>query len=321
MNEILLSTEVLIYLLGETILYLLALVAFFAALHLLARWDFSSTDEAQYRLEKRAYLVTSIILFILSLKMLLLPYFAYAIDALSDLVPGAMCGAGVIGANAYGYPLLFVKIFLIFGIGVWILLNHLDTQAIDYPYVRPKYRLFVLLFLLMSVEYGLDLLYFTHISTKEPVQCCSVVFGASGSNVIPLGLTPTTLAALFYLLYVANLLFAWQRNPWLLCAGGVAFFYIAFEAIVHIFGTYIYALPTHKCPFCMLQGAYHHVGYAVWGLLFAGVFFSIANAILHLFIHRELFALYRLSRIFNTLFVILVTLYPVLYYIKNGVWL
>ncbi|OQX74444.1 MAG: hypothetical protein B6D59_02470 [Campylobacteraceae bacterium 4484_4] len=321
MSEILLSNEVLIYLFGESILYLFAIIAFIGALHLLLRWDFSSTSEAQYRLEKRAYLITLIILFILALKILLLPYFAYTIDALSALVPGAMCAAGVIGANDYGYPLLFAKIFLIFSIGIWMIVNRLDVQAIDYPYFRSKYLLYLLLFLLMSMEYGLDLLYFSHISTKEPVQCCSVVFGASGSNVIPLGLTPTMLLAVFYLIYLLNLIFAWQKNPWLLALGGIAFFYFAFEAVVHIFGTYIYELPTHKCPFCMLQGAYYYVGYLLWALLFAGVFFSIANAPLRLLIHRELSSLYRLSRIFNTLFVILVTLYPLVYYIRNGVWL
>ncbi len=321
MNEILLSNEVLIYLFGESILYLFATIAFAGALHLLWKWDFSSTSEAQYRLEKRAYLITLIIFFILSLKLLLLPYFAYTIDALSELVPGAMCAAGVIGANDYGYPLLFLKIFLIFGIGIWIIVNRLDVRAIDYPYFKPKFSLFVLLFLLMSLEYGLDLLYFTHISTEAPVQCCSVVFGASGNNVIPMGLTSTALLAVFYLIYLLDLLFAWQKNPWLLAAGGGAFFYFAFEAVVHVFGTYIYELPTHKCPFCMLQGAYHYVGYLLWGLLFAGVFFSIANAPLRLLIRRELPSLYPLSQIFNTLFVILVTLYPLVYYIRNGVWL
>jgi hypothetical protein len=56
----------------------------------------------------------SIVFFVILLKMLLLPYFVYTIDTLSNIVPGAMCGAGVIKANAYGNPLLALKIIILF---------------------------------------------------------------------------------------------------------------------------------------------------------------------------------------------------------------
>jgi hypothetical protein len=71
----------------------------------------------------------------------------------------------------------------------------------------------------------------------------------------------------------------------------------------------------------MLQSEYYFVGYFLWTLLFLGVFFGISNFILKILLGYELESAYKYSRIFNTLFVILCSAYPIIYYIKNGVWL
>ena len=75
MNEILLSNEVIIYLLAETVLYLLLFIAFLVTLGLLKRWNFDAFTSEQFRMENRSYLVMTIILFVMLLKILLLPYF------------------------------------------------------------------------------------------------------------------------------------------------------------------------------------------------------------------------------------------------------
>ena len=120
MNEVLLSNEVIVYLLSETLLYILLFVAFFATVGLLRRWNFDAFTQEQFALENRSYLVITIIFFTILLKVLLLPYFVYTIDNLSDIIPGAMCGAGVIKANEYGNPLLSLKIVTLFLRGVWL---------------------------------------------------------------------------------------------------------------------------------------------------------------------------------------------------------
>jgi hypothetical protein len=250
-----------------------------------------------------------------------MPYFAYTIDKLSDIVPGAMCAAGVIGANKYGNPLLLVKIAILFLIGIWMIVNHEDLKAVDYPYLKRKFWFFILIFLLLGVEYVLDIAYFLNISLEQPVSCCSVIFGLSGDNALPFGLTLFMMLALFYLLYLLNIMLSLQKSSLLLFLSSLLFLYIAYSSINHFFGTYIYELPTHKCPFCMLQSNYFYVGYLLWTLLFLGVFFGISNLLLKLLLQREVDVLYRYSLIFNTLFVILCSMYPLIYYIKNGVWL
>lgn len=316
-----LSNQVLVYLFSQTLLLGLNLYAVIATIGILRAWNFESTSQSQYRLEKRTYLIILIIFFSLVFKVALIPYFAYTIDSLSDIVPGAMCAAGVIGANSYGNPLLFIKIILLFFIGIWLVINTLDQREKTYPYLRVKFWFYLLIFALFVIEYGVDLLYFSNISLEESVQCCSVIFGFSGENTLPLGLDPTMLTVLFYLLFVLLIIFTYQRQAFILALLSLFWLFIGYFSLVHIFGIYIYALPTHKCPFCMLQSEYFSIGYLLWGVLFLGVFFGIVNAFLKLFIDKEIPSLYRYSRIFNTTFVILCSLYPLLYYLKNGVWL
>ena len=322
MNEILLSNEVIVYLLSESILYLLLLVAFLATPGLLRRWNFDAFTSEQFRLENRSYLIMTIIFFVMLLKIILLPYFVYTIDKLSDIVPGAMCGAGIIKANSYGNPLLTLKITVLFLSGLWITINRLDLKAKNYPYIKLKLWFFIAIFFLLSVEMGLDILYFTHIETTKPVTCCSVIFGQTGGgNVLPFGLDIPKLLMLFYLLYFLIVLTTIAQINAGVILSNILFLFIAYYAVVYFFGTYIYELPTHKCPFCMLQKPYHYVGYLVWGLLLSGVFFSIDSAMVKLFIHQKSDSLKWISLLLLTLFVLLCSSYVVVYYLKNGVLL
>ena len=322
MNEVLLSNEVIVYLLSETLLYLLLVVAAFATLSLVRKWDFSIFDSEQFALENRSYLIMTIIFFVMMLKIVLLPYFVYTIDGLADLIPGAMCGAGVIKANSYGNPLLALKIIILFFSALWLSINTLDLEEKQYPYLKVKSWFFLGIFLLFSAEYLLDILYFTHIETNNPVSCCSVIFGqVGGGNGLPLGLDIPKLLALFYLLYALLVMTLLSAKNMMSIVVSLLFAVVAYYAVVYFFGTYIYQLPTHQCPFCMLQDHYYYVGYAVWGFLLAGLFFAIDTAFMNYFFKRSAKTLKRISLLFLTLFVLLCSTYVIVYYLKNGVLL
>ena len=322
MNEILLSNEVIVYLLSETLLYLLLFIAFLVTLGLLKKWDFNAFTAEQFTLENRSYLVMTIIFFVILLKVVLLPYFVYTIDNLSDLIPGAMCGAGVIKANGYGNPLLVLKIIILFLSGLWLSVNSIDLREKSYPYLKLKSWFFVLIFILLSTEFALDILYFTHIETSNPVSCCSVIFGQTGgANGLPFGLDIPKLIILFYLLFLLLILSILADNALLTIVASILFSGISYYAVVYVFGTYIYELPTHQCPFCMLQDHYYYVGYLVWGLLFLGIFFTLDSAIMYYFFKINSKELKKISLILLGLFVLLCSLYVAIYYIKNGVFL
>lgn len=319
---ILLSNEVIIFLFVEALLLLLQSIAFISAITILTRWDFASSTSLQYRLEKRAYLVVLIILFTLGFKILLLPYFSYTIDQLSAIVPGAMCGAGVISANEYGEVLLSLKVMILFLTGTWLILNNEDIKAKAYPYFRAKFWLFIVIFLLVVTESILDVLYLINIETDAPVSCCSTIYGAASSGLpLPFDLDVPRLLILFYLLYALILVVNYFRYTYINLVANALFLYIAYFAVVYFFGTYVYELPTHQCPFCMLQSEYYYVGYFIWGTLFLGTFFAMAGALLKTVMGRDIAYVYSMGALFNTAFVLLCTLYVAVYYLKTGVFL
>lgn len=322
MNEILLSNEVIVYLLSETVLYLLLFIAFLSTIGLLKKWNFDLFTTEQFALENRSYLVMTIIFFVMLLKVVLLPYFVYTIDNLSNLIPGAMCGAGVIKANEYGNPLLSLKIIILFLSGLWLSMNSIDLSAKNYPYLKLKSWFFMLIFLLLSAEFILDILYFTHIETTNPVSCCSVIFGqVGGSNGLPFGLDIPKLLILFYLLFALVVLTTLSELAVMSIIASLLFGVIAYYAVVYFFGTYIYELPTHLCPFCMLQDHYYYVGYLLWGLLMLGVFLTIDAAVMQSFFKQSSKNLKRISLLLLSLFVLLCSAYVAVYYLKNGVLL
>ncbi|HEY6001172.1 MAG TPA: hypothetical protein VI078_17950, partial [bacterium] len=47
-------------------------------------------------------------------------------------------------------------------------------------------------------------------------------------------------------------------------------------SLVSFIGMYCYELPTHRCPFCVLQSDYHYVGYALYLALLGGGVTGIA---------------------------------------------
>jgi len=322
MNEILLSNEVIVYLLSETILFVLLFIAFVSTLKLVKKWNFNVFTTEQFTLENHSYLVMTIIFFVMLLKVILLPYFVYTIDNLSDLIPGAMCGAGVIKANKYGNPLLSLKIVILFLSALWLSINSIDLKAKDYPYIKIKSWFFVLIFILLSVEFALDILYFTNIETTNPVSCCSVIFGQTGGvNGLPFGLDISKLLMLFYLLFVLLLLTTLNEMAILSIVVSLLFGFISYYSVVYFFGTYIYELPTHLCPFCMLQDHYYYVGYVLWGLLLLGVFLAIDTAIMQRFFKQPANSLKKVSLLLLSMFVLLCSSYVAVFYFKNGVFL
>ncbi len=322
MNEILLSREVIVYLLSETILFMLLILASIATFGLLRKWNFTNFTTEQFTLENRSYLVMTIIFMVMVLKVILLPYFVYTIDNLSSLIPGAMCAAGVVKANAYGNPLLLLKIIILFLSGLWLSINSMDLKERDYPYIKVKSWLFIFIFSLLSVEFVLDILYFTHIETTNPVSCCSVIFGQiGGGNGLPFGLDISKLIILFYLMFALVVLSVLSDFVVMSLVSTLFFGIISYYAVVYFFGTYIYELPTHQCPFCMLQHHYYYVGYLLWGLLLLGLFFTINNAVMQYFFKESSENIKRISLVLLSLFVLLCSAYVGIYYLKNGVLL
>ncbi|MEA3383353.1 MAG: hypothetical protein U9Q20_01570 [Campylobacterota bacterium] len=320
-SDIVLSSNVIVFLFIETILLLLQFIVLFYTIKILKSWDFSKTTTKQYLLEKYSYLATLIIFFTIIIKISLLPYFVYTIDILSVVVPGAMCAAGVISSNDYGEPLLVLKVIVVFLASLWIIVNKNDIKSKRFNFLIKKFWLYIILFVFLIVEYVLDILYFSSISTVSIATCCSAIYDSSSVNALPFSMNLQFLLVSFYSIYILILFFNYKQLRVFSGVLNIIFLYISYYAVIYFFGTYIYELPTHHCPFCMMQSDYFYIGYFIFLFLFLGTFFGIANFMSKIINIKQNNDYFKYSTIFNTLYVSICTLYVTVYYLKNGVFL
>ena len=320
-KNILFVNEVSIYLFAQLLLLLSTIYILVYSYFILKKWNFSSTSNSQYTLEQKSIFIVVIIHILLIIKIILLPYFIHTLNIIHTILPGAMCGAGVIEANIYGEPLLFLKVVILFLSGTWLIIHKEDIKYIDYPYFKNKFRFLIPVLILIMIEAILDYLFFFNISTVEPVICCSSIYGINKYNSSLFSNDTITMLILFYLLFALLLLSNRAKNIYLSTSVSIIFLYIAHISIINFFGTYIYELPTHKCPFCMFQYHYNYIGYFIYSSLFMGLFFAFSSFFITLITKNKVEYYFKYSTLFLSIFVSIVTIYVIIYYFKNGVFL
>ncbi|MCD4667924.1 MAG: hypothetical protein K8R44_04970 [Sulfurimonas sp.] len=314
MSSIFLSPEVSIEFFLEFLLLIILSFTFFQTLFILKDYKQGSTTELQYSLEKKSYLLGVVVSVVLVFKIILVAFFTYSLDELSLIVPGAMCAAGVISSNDYGEPLLLLKLAILSLASLWLLTNTADKIVKKGLYFKKKMWLFIVLYIFILIEFLLSFNFFTLIETQNPVLCCSVIFDDT-DNPIPFNLSISWLLTLFYLLYFVVMACAYKKQKILLLISSTIFTYISYYAIVYFFGTYIYELPTHKCPFCMLQREYYYVGYIIYATLFIAVFYTLS--VQFDFMKNS----FKKVMLFFSIFVFILSFYVLIYIIRNGVFL
>ena len=313
----LLSPDIIANLLVDTLFVLYGGIAFWVSLQVVLQWDFSKSDETQYALAKRVYLVSTITKFILFLKIPLLLFFIYTLDHLSNIINGAMCAVGVIDASPYGIYLMLLKVLNVYLFAFWIVLNNEDYRQADLPYTRLKSLFFLFLYALLVCEVVLEYLYFADIDPNSLVDCCGVIFSSSSQSFISLFLSLPNfyLYSTFYAVATGLVLSYVFKLRSLYAILSTIFIPVAILSLIGYFGTYIYELPTHHCPFCLMQGDYDYVGYFLYGILFVTTFYGMLTA----FIDER--SKWSVSFLFLLLYVGIVSYYPLSYYMVNGKWL
>ncbi len=317
-----LSPEVLTLVILESLLLLFLGLSFFMALSIARFFDADATTARQYRLERQSYLVSVIISFALVIKSAVFLYFIFTLDKLSNVITGAMCAAGVVTATEYGVYLLILKLINLFLFGFWLVLNRLDNRHESYPYTRKKFAFFALLFPLLIVEFILFLLHLGALDPAAIVSCCGVLFSAGNTSVIGqlFAIPDRYTLVLFYLLFAAVLLAGFMRRYHWLLGSVLLFLPVALLAVINIFSTYIYELPTHRCPFCLLQKEYTYTGYLGYLLLFSGTFLLLSQSLAKSLLGEETGFL-KTGLWLLGLFIAWATYYPLNYYLTNGVFL
>lgn len=253
------------------------------AVRVLRFWNQDSDSNQQIRLENEIWLSSTLVSYGLGFQILTLILFVLAADKFCQVIVGAMCATGALLANPYGMPALLVKLFGVFFYGFWILLHQLDIRSEHYPLVRIKYLTLLLLLPLLILDVTLQTLYIAGIKPDIITSCCAVVFSDStggGTNLLSgysqQGLLIAFTSTIICLAVMGlRLLRRWQS--WLAglyATGWLWFFGLSLVMITTVISSYVYAMPYHKCPFCILKPEYHYFGLALYGTLIPATFFG-----------------------------------------------
>ena len=314
----LLTPEVLAILVLNLLFGLFGMVAFVLSLRIFLKWDADATTPLQYTLEKQSFLAATIIKYIFSVKVPLFAFFIFTLDKISGVITGAMCAAGVVDATQSGMYLIALKIINLYLFASWLKIHNIDMSDKNQPYTKLKFGLFLAFFLSLLLELVLDFRMFQDIEIDKMVSCCGSIYSSSSTSALStlFKIDNSLLLFVFYVNYFFIVLFFFLGKKYLFSVVNVLFIPVSLISLILFFGTYIYELPSHHCPFCFLQNDYYYVGYALYIFLFMGTFYGMIVS----FVPKPDMS-YKISLLFNSLYVILLTLYVASYYLKNGVLL
>ncbi|MEJ2491085.1 MAG: hypothetical protein P8Y84_05610 [Desulfuromonadales bacterium] len=252
-------------------------------------WQPEQADERQLTLERRSYLVSTLINYAFGFSILSLPLFLYTVDDIHPLFVGAMCATGSLNSNPIGWWALFVKMALVLTGGLWVVVNHYDLRAADYPLVRFKSLMLLLLVPLVTADFVLQVLYFLGLKPEIITSCCGSLFSSKSAGLAAevASFPPRPMMALFYagallfaVLLLLNLLSKAPLWRYLLALAAIPYLLLGLTATISFISLYVYELPTHHCPFDMLQKSSNFIGYPIYLGLFGGVLCSMVPGLL-----------------------------------------
>jgi len=311
------TPEVLTLFIINILLICFATVAFFLSVRIVKKYDPKSSTSLQYKLQKESYLASVIIKFLFFIKIPLFLFFIFTLDKLSELITGAMCAAGVVDATGYGNYLFVLKILNLYLFALWLLLHERQSSQEEPPYFKEQYLFFIFLYLVLIAEFVLEIFMFEAIELDAIVDCCGTLYSnATTSYIGAIFRINTPLLLSFFYANVLLLLFAYRyKKSFVFSLGSLLFLVIALVSLIAFFGTYIYEMPTHHCPFCFLQKEYYYIGYILYILLFYATFHGIAG----FFVQERKRAFKAIIAV--VLYTAIVSGYVLSYYLRNGVWL
>ena len=162
--------------------------------------------------------------------------------------------------------------------GTWLVLNFADNRAFDYPLIKKKYFFLVIIAPFILAEMVVQGSFFLNLKAHVITSCCGSLFSPEGQNVGGglAALPSLPMKIVFYSAMATTLasavLFYSKGNGfgYFFSAMSVITFVVSIAAFISFICVYFYELPTHHCPFCILQKDYHYVGYPLYITLLGG---------------------------------------------------
>jgi len=287
---VILHPGILALIVGSSIVLVMMSWAGWIGSKVLLRWDFESSSEGQLRLERETSLASTLARYSLGFLFVSALLFLFTADDIHELFVGAMCATGSLNANPVGWTALAVKMVVLFLAPIWIAFDSLDRRSGIFPITKAKYAGLLLLTPLVALDLMLMILYFTGLDPEIITSCCGALFSESGSTLASevAGLPAQPMLVAFYTcgaLFVATGLWCLVSLSaplrYLLTGLSLVILAVSLASIVSFLSLYIYELPTHHCPFDMLQKQHSFIGYPIYLALFAAVFFGSLPGLMH----------------------------------------
>jgi hypothetical protein len=267
---------------GDLLSLLLWLGAAGTAFQIVVKWVPQSAKREQIQLERKAETARlaakfSLAVFFLSTALLIIGI----TNVLPELVPGAMCGTGVLQAtDGLAGRALIYRFFVFFIMTLWLTYEKLNLCRPDAPLTRYNARVLLLVlpfFLLAVITTFRGIL---GIDSHQPVDCCAMVYDQFGSLAAArqiAGIPDTFWIWIFWMLTALMLSCAvWflrtHRTNGEKAAGSLAVMTviwvpIAAITLVRVYAAYFYQVLYHHCPWCLFLPEHKFVGVPLFGAL------------------------------------------------------
>jgi hypothetical protein len=261
---------------------LLLAAAAVKAFRIVIGWNPASADRAQITLEIDAeaavVLARWALGFYLFSDVLLVLGIA---NVFPPLIPGAMCGTGVLQAMGHaGTGALILNGVLLGILLFWNTLENIGRRRPDYPLARLGARLLLLALPVAVLAIGQSVSAAFGVDAHRPVDCCAVVYDqyrtlneAQSISGLSDGFWLTTWIGLSLLLFGLVLLVrrSATTSPWpwnaALAATAAVWIPVAAVTLTDILSAYHYGVLQHRCPWCLFLPEHRAVGYPLFGAL------------------------------------------------------
>jgi hypothetical protein len=291
---VILHPAIIALLVSSGLMSFLVLYAAYYGIWIVGSWDLTSGSALQLDLERRTYLISTVLAYVFGFQLFSLFLFIYTTDSLCTLFTGAMCAVGTLNVNRYGYPVLVLKIVNFILAGLWLIVNYTDNRGYDYPLIRGKYAFLMVLTPLLVAETVLQALYFFGLHPDVITSCCGSLFSdkgrsfASEMSALPAGPMESLFVITMTITLGLGIYFYVKGKRGYLFSGFSGFsFLISLASILSFISLYVYELPTHHCPFCLLQKEYGYIGYPLYVTLFSAVVSGLGVGVLMPFKRTE----------------------------------
>ncbi|WP_020677450.1 hypothetical protein [Geopsychrobacter electrodiphilus] len=282
---------VLALLVGGLVSLLMLSYGALLGLQVARRWNPEGAEAEQLELERRSWLVAVLVRWAIIFEALSLLLFIYTVEVIHPMFVGAMCATGTLNANPIGWHLIWIKLLLFLLGSFWMVVNHLDLQLPSAPLTRLKFLALLPLLPLVYADLYLTCSYFFGLEPEVITSCCGALFSSGGSG-LAAEMTSFPLRPMIIIFYLVSVLFAllllvcryasWRGWRTLLALNALAFGAVALASVVSFISVYYYQLPSHHCPFDLLQGHYYFIGYPLYFCLFGALLCGLIPQLLFL---------------------------------------